>query len=1107
MLTLVLGDFGTGKTTRLTQEIISLTGKGSPSFLVVPEQATVTTERALSAVLPPSAPLCFEVSNFSRLANTAFRRLGGLVCPPVSKEDKPLLMWRSLRECKHMLSGAVNPDDAGQIRRFVAACDEMRMKGVTADGLLQARDALQDDRTLQRKLSDLLLAGDCYRMLLSQQHAHGDEDVTRLAHMLESTELFSETAFFFDGFVSFTAEELAVLRGLVRKTDVTVALAIPPVPRPPLAYTEVRETALTLQKMAADCGADFHVEKQEFRHRPQAPVLSYVADRLFSASPAKPYQGQAQGTPIGIMSLPDMFAEADYIAGQVARLVRQGMRYRDILLVGGDPAAYRGILDAALERYGIPYYFAEKKDMTAYEPVKLILALYRMRHRGFRTDDVITYLKCGFAGISRADCDAMERYAATWHLRGSAFTDGKPFSLRPVGYTDRPATEAEQELLERLNAVKQTLMRPLALLGGAPANRTVRAHGEALVLFLEELAVEKQLRSRADVAAAAGRRVAAADYLSLYPAICAVLDRIVTLLGDVTVSEEEFASLLALTFDGMSIGQIPSAYDQVVIGDADMLRPTAPRCTVMFGVTEGIFPHVPQEKSYFSEGERRRLAALGLTLQSERLSDSARGHYNFLRAFLSPPEQLLLTVPRVDRGLTPLTPASVLREIFRLGGAAVSFQKAEELTALDRLWTRRAALRVLADLRNTPDYTVLAELISEDESLRRCVERVNLPPVQPTCRVSPRPGGADAAPLFLTQGHLESFVKCPFSYTCNHLLHLREDAVGEFRSTETGRFAHGVIEQFFALLRETGKHPRELSPHDCQCMTEAAAGRYMATMFQGGRPHTRRLEHLCRRLTAAALPVLDSIAAELAHSDFEPLYFELPVSRRCRNETDDFRLSDGTPLALSGQIDRVDGCHIGDRQYLRVIDYKTGAKVFDPDNAAKGLDLQMLLYLSMLCDRGETGYRRSIGLDDVVYPAGILYTPAGQKDLLRLPTVSRDLRTDSRGSLMRTGVLLSSEDVLHAMSHDPVAAGWGSHDQKGVFKYNKGLYLQSEEELSQTLQQLRKTVVSIGDAIQSGESSATPLKQGTGRGDSCTYCPYKPICRNTQSGTVAPRTQ
>lgn len=101
MLRLIYGGFGSGKSTRVTElvrEAIENADRYNKSiYLIVPEQDTVRAELEAAEKLPPYSALCFEVQNFSRLANTVFRAHGGLCYNYADSQAKILCMWQSIR--------------------------------------------------------------------------------------------------------------------------------------------------------------------------------------------------------------------------------------------------------------------------------------------------------------------------------------------------------------------------------------------------------------------------------------------------------------------------------------------------------------------------------------------------------------------------------------------------------------------------------------------------------------------------------------------------------------------------------------------------------------------------------------------------------------------------------------------------------------------------------------------------------------------------------------------------------------------------------------------------------------------------------------------------
>ena len=78
MLTFYEGGFYSGVHEELIKIIRNKIASGKKCILIVPEQQTVMAESEAARILPPHAPLTFEVSNFTRFANTVLRALGGV---------------------------------------------------------------------------------------------------------------------------------------------------------------------------------------------------------------------------------------------------------------------------------------------------------------------------------------------------------------------------------------------------------------------------------------------------------------------------------------------------------------------------------------------------------------------------------------------------------------------------------------------------------------------------------------------------------------------------------------------------------------------------------------------------------------------------------------------------------------------------------------------------------------------------------------------------------------------------------------------------------------------------------------------------------------------
>ena len=78
MIKFIYGDYGSGKTTKILEEIRESTKNGTRCFLIIPDQEALQFERLTLSTLPPESQLKLEILSFSRLYNRVCREYGGL---------------------------------------------------------------------------------------------------------------------------------------------------------------------------------------------------------------------------------------------------------------------------------------------------------------------------------------------------------------------------------------------------------------------------------------------------------------------------------------------------------------------------------------------------------------------------------------------------------------------------------------------------------------------------------------------------------------------------------------------------------------------------------------------------------------------------------------------------------------------------------------------------------------------------------------------------------------------------------------------------------------------------------------------------------------------
>lgn len=1108
MIRIISGDFGSGKTTRLSEWIARDVREGRHALLIVPEQQTVLAEQAMAGLLPSSAPLSFEVTNFSRLANTVFRLVGGLSYRYADTVTAALLMWQTMSETLPLLHEKAAEIDPGAVRRNVAAMQELSACSLTPGDLAEAAENLPADSHLRNKLEDLSLLSATYRRLLSGgAYADLTDDLTRLSDLLESTPLLRGTTVCVDGFISYTEQEYRVLQALAGTCDLLITLDLPKERADELLYTETRETRSRLQRIANKAGVPIKIDDLGGTKRARTETLRYTLQNLFRDETPTPVcceTGEKPKDSLRLVCCAEPFSAAEWIAGDIARRVRAGARYRDFTVICRDPSQYEGILDVVFTDAGIPCFFAKQTDISSYAAVKLIFAAYAVCADGWKIGDVLTFVKCGLLGFTREETDVFEEYVSRWQIDGRRFTDGIAWNMNPAGYEHELSPRGAQ-ILSLANRVRDRLVEVLTPISESLGRRPVPDHCRTLYDLLVTLDVKNQLKERAERTRVsqdtdAAQAAAEAEALSrLFETLTDTLDRLAETLPDVTLDARAFAGLLRLALGNVSLSRIPTSVDEVTVGAADRLRSGGTAQVYLLGVNEGEFPAPVRDTGVFTEQDRRTLGALGLPVQSNVTERAARERFCFARAFASASDgvTLLYTETTMTGSATRSSPVAL--RVRDLGGVSVIQEK--ELPRVEKLYAPAVAARYLGLLYGTADGEALSRVLEEDPAYADAVRRLPIPLVEDRCRLSSETTRAlTENGLFLSQSSIDRYARCPFSYFCKYVLEL--DTRGEiaFDRLDSGNLVHAVLEKVLSAVAAQAKDGG-IDPAVLRETVDGAVEAYTAAVTRGNEP-SPRLRHLFARLRRTAYFVAEDLCAELANSRFRPVFFELSMTKgKDAPGCLPLELSSGKPIRLSGRVDRVDTWHDARGQtYIRVIDYKTGDKRFTLDKIDEGEDTQLPLYLFSLQKSKNPLFKEAIGATGKILPAGVLYVGARiePKTVHRPGDPDKEKESAVKHSVYRRGLLLNDRDVLEAQERGlagrflPVAV-----TKKGEYSKNSLKALANEADMAALEARLREAIRKIGDKIENGEADARPLRSDK-RQNICKNCELKAVCRSAE---------
>lgn len=1092
MIRFLFGRPGADKTARMVEEISAHIAEGiRPVYLIVPEQQAYSAERDVLSALPPDAGRLFSILSFSRLCDTVADRFGGRAQHTVSRAMKSLLMWENLREVKGLLEtyGHGGGTDASLCKKMLAAAEELTVNAVSPVSLELAAEKLEHTSPLYGKLRDLSLVSASYNGLLSQVYGENPADrLLRAAEQIEKHGFFEDAVVFIDSFTSFTMQEYAILRPMIAQAQgVTVSFDCAGRYDPLPQFESTKDAIRRLTRLCEDAGVEFEDTVSDGNRENDPDELALLEDKLWDfgfrptaeALPAEESRGA-----VSAVVCPTPYDEAQAAALHILELVQGGTPYAEIAVAVRDTAEWEGILDGALDQYGIPYFLSKRTDVGEKPAARLLLTALRCITRRWQREDILALCKTGLLGLSLREIDYFAEYVDTWRLSGRRMTE-EGWSMNPDGYTVGMSDRA-LAILQAANRVRETVMTPLlSLESKLKAAETVTEQCRALYEYLCDLDVRDQLSAQAETYLADGMAREAGEHVRLWSFLTETLATVASVMENAEVlSPDELGTALSLVFADTDIGSVPARHDCVTVGSASTLRVNNVSAMLVLGLCEGEFPCSVKDDGLLTEQDKETLADLGIELSDRADRLRADELLYVWRVFSKPAKRLLLSH----------------------SSATTEGQSRAPSAALSRVKYLLPYLRVTA---------FSSDMVADGASprFRTPVEdRVT----KPTAR---RLLGEE---IWLSQSRLQTYSRCPYSYYGSHILKLRAATEAKFDNLGAGNFLHHVMEQYLRLALDDRNRLRPMDDGEVTETADAVIAAYVEELC-GDISDNGRLLHLFDRLRQIALMLIHSIQDELTVGKFTvagmewdthgrkpgdpmPMVLELNTqeeaplsllptlggegglsSRPLESDPDGLSLlptskgasESAVKLLLGGRIDRVDLYRAADGEtvYIRVVDYKSSKHEFTPRSVTEDMNIQLLLYLFTLCSPEN----RSLFADGEgkmpkrVLPASAVYMSPDE--------------SDRGGALLpcRTGVVLCEPEILEAVNGDAEAVYLPSvRRNKNGELTGKGLY--SREQITDLENLLRTAIRETASAMYGGGAERTPSDAA------CKYCPIKGSC-------------
>lgn len=1086
MLHMIFGGAGSGKSVRLAEEIRLAALSGKAVLTLVPEQFAFTNDQRLYRKL--------GAADFNRIRTGSFRSLTADILSEIAADPRDaaddVIKTVTLHRILRRLSKANALRYYGRAAERPAFLPEMQSQltelmqsGNSPEQLADAAAATTG--VLSDKVLDIARI---YAEYLDEMQKRGLRDtlcdVMTAAAAAERTGYFAGCAVFLDEYESFTGDEYRMLEVLLRDADdVWIALRTENPDQPDFSrFDAVNDTARRLRRMARELAVSADASLCPEQHRYAEPSLAHLSRHLYTGALPELDAPSA----VTITEARDMTLEAEYCAAQIRQLLMQGdVRCGEITVVMHDLPQYGALLEAAFERYEIPYFMDLRRSVLHTAVMKLPLALLGLAG-SIRTEELLLLLKTQLSPLHPQEAAALENYAYTWDIEGVQWESPFAEETDPNGYCEN----IRQKLIPPLLTLQKQVKR--AESGAALCT--------ALYRCMDEMGIPLRVGGLAAHMNAQGDVTGGRALRRLWNRFTELLDALHEALADTPVSAAQLSELLTAVLRTNQIPVPPQTLDAVTVQSAAAARYDEPKVLFVLGVNEGQFPAEIQENGFFSETERMQLSRQGIELSRSVRDLCADERLIVYKSLSAPSHALYLCYALADESGNPLLPSALLEDV-RVLLPQTRLQQADRLGTGFFVTTAAAAYYSFVQ-----DYTVTPV---ERETVRAMLEAMP----EEAARLERLRRESDPAALCVTDAalmqkltgrelrmsatHIENALKCPFMGFCANGLRLYVREKKNLNALSVGNLVHSCMERLFR------EHTREeflaMTDADLRAHANRTAEDFLREELGGAAGRPERFMMNYRRMTNRMLRLLQHTQAELRQSEFRPDQCELVIGKlEGETGTAPYRLtlSSGVTLYLRGKIDRVDICEQDGKTYLRIIDYKTGRKQFDLADIYYGLNLQMLLYLFALLDDGS--------FYPGAEPAGVLYMPAGAPGYDHSRSDPDSLAEHINRYFRMQGTVLCERGILTKMEQALAGVYIPAALAKGADPDAETLALSGDSSVftPAQLQNLRRyaegLVEACAEAYLSGQVAPAPMKKLEPSKDyyanACDYCKYHGLC-------------
>ncbi len=894
-------------------------------LIIVPEPKSIAIERELLDVSSNGAFANIFVYSFVRLLS----RIGGLKEQEVVSKQTCVMILRKiiLENFDKFLCYKKTAKTMGFAEKVYETIAQFKASSITTEEAWNV--ANNANGALKTKMHDLALLYELYEETLAEKMFDDCDKLRKLGELAKTNEFIKNSDIFVIGFDNITNDMVEVLKEFAANAkSITFSCVY---------FNENRKDKYIQNNELYHKFASV-AQRLNYPHNPKVAKTGYSGDfwniqnYLYSTENKKV---SSKGN-VKVFELDNKTQELSFVANQILSGVKQGKRFRDFAVIDAELEKDIETISKTFDEFGIPYFISRPYDISNHFFVKFIKNAVEVVASNFSADKVLKMLSSPFLQLE--NYSEFENYVKEYGVNYASFFSHVS-ELQVVDEIKRNNINTVVEFLSTFNKKFGVKFKETGTI-----DKFVKGI-ESLIEFFDG---ENKLIRIAGFEKENGLTIEAGVSEAVFEKFKKVNESITRFLGNQSVSASEFLQIYLSGFSEEDVNLVPVSVDAVFIQkNSDGLYKI--KDLFIVGAIDGVFPVRMADTGILQDVEIDDISQnVQKKLEPTIKEINKREKFACFELLLVPSENLIVSYSLHGAGATN-KPANVVSRLINLFGLKVqkSYEQNKFVSKIsaEKQFSKRVGEYLRGEVDSEKELNELYCKLKASFSSHFSEYIDNLSFGQKEFKI------ASAKEIFFTNNktsvsQLERYFACPYSFFAKYGLRLKENKNAALTSLDVGTIVHKFAEIFTKKIKEFDNlESDEFDKKVKEILTKS---------LEILKINTQKNIGILNFVYDEVLRLAKFLKLEQERSSFKN-DAKLNEFEFFGNNAVKLQLDANTIISIEGKIDRID--KFGN--YVRIIDYKTGATDSSLSSIYFGKKIQLVSYLSAV---GKIGKEKIAGL-------------------------------------------------------------------------------------------------------------------------------------------------